>query len=40
MHFFFYSLSMTLYTVAVFLAGMYIGEKLEKAWYHLDHGAE
>jgi len=32
MHFFFYSLSMTLYTVAVFLAGMYIGEKLEKAW--------
>jgi putative Mn2+ efflux pump MntP len=34
MHFFFYGLSVFLYSVAVFLAGMYIGEKLERAWHH------
>jgi hypothetical protein len=32
MHFFFYGLSIFLYSVAVFLAGMYIGEKVERAW--------
>jgi hypothetical protein len=32
MHFFFYGLAMVLYTAAVFLAGMYIGEKIERAW--------
>ncbi len=31
-HFFFYALSMSLYTVAVFVAGMYFGEKLENLW--------
>lgn len=32
MHFFFYGMSVALYTVAVFVAGMYLGEKLERAW--------
>lgn len=32
MYFFFYGLSIALYTLAAFLAGMYVGEKLEKAW--------
>jgi hypothetical protein len=32
MHFFFYGLSVLLFTVAVFMAGMYIGEKIERAW--------
>jgi len=32
MHFFFYGLSMVLFTIAVFMAGMYIGEKVERAW--------
>jgi len=31
-HFFFYALSVFLYTAAVFTAGMYVGEKLERAW--------
>ncbi len=31
-YFFFYALSMSLYTAAVFVAGMYVGEKLERAW--------
>lgn len=31
-HFFFYALSVSLYTAAVFVAGMYIGEKLEQSW--------
>ena len=31
-HFFFYALSVSLYTAAVFAAGMYVGEKLERAW--------
>lgn len=31
-HFFFYALSVFLYTAAVFTAGMYVGEKLESAW--------
>jgi hypothetical protein len=31
-HFFFYGMSVALYTVAVFVAGMYLGEKLERAW--------
>jgi len=33
-HFFFYALSVSLYTAAVFVAGMYVGEKLERAWGH------
>ncbi len=33
-HFFFYALSVSLYTAAVFVAGMYVGEKLEHAWKH------
>ena len=32
MYFVFYGLSMSLYTAAVFVAGMYVGEKLERAW--------
>lgn len=32
MHFFFYGMSVALYTIAVFVAGMYLGEKLERAW--------
>ena len=31
-HFFFYALSLSIYTTAVFAAGMYVGEKLERAW--------
>lgn len=31
-HFFFYALSVSIYTAAVFAAGMYVGEKLERAW--------
>jgi hypothetical protein len=31
-HFFFYALSVSLYSAAVFVAGMYVGEKLERAW--------
>lgn len=31
-HFFFYGLSVFLFTVAVFMAGMYVGEKVEKAF--------
>jgi len=31
-HFFFYALSVSIYTAAVFTAGMYVGEKLERAW--------
>jgi len=31
-HFFFYALSVSLYSAAVFMAGMYMGEKLERAW--------
>lgn len=34
MHFFFYGLSIVLFTVAVFMAGMYVGEKIEKAWWN------
>ena len=32
MHFFFYGLAVTLYTAAVFVAGMYLGEKFERMW--------
>lgn len=31
-HFFFYALSVSIYTAAVFVAGMYVGEKLEAVW--------
>ena len=31
-HFFFYGLSVFIYTSAVFAAGMYVGEKLQEAW--------